>query len=113
VTEQFVRNGLRVLNRELGADFDEGAFTYVPFWDPHMHRMDMRLRADMPQHVHVPGAAIDFFLASGEEIRMEISTKFTRETVRDELGAVGLDVVETWTDPAGDFAVTLARKQGD
>jgi len=113
VTEQFVRNGLRVLNRELGADFDEGAFTYVPFWDPHMHRMDMRLRADMPQHVHVPGAAIDFFLASGEEIRMEISTKFTRETVRDELGAVGLDVVETWTDAAGDFAVTLARKQGD
>jgi uncharacterized SAM-dependent methyltransferase len=31
--------------------------------------------------------------------------------VRDELDAVGLDVVETWTDSGGDFAVTLARKR--
>jgi L-histidine Nalpha-methyltransferase len=113
LTDRFVRNGLRVLNRELGADFDVDAFTYVPFWDPHMHRMDLRLRAEMPQHVTIPGAGVEIDLASGEEIRMEISTKFTSDTVRDELGAVGLEVVETWTDSGGDFAVTLARKQGD
>jgi L-histidine Nalpha-methyltransferase len=41
---------------------------------------------------------------------MEISTKFTVAGIREELGAVGLDVVETWTDDGGDFAVTLARK---
>ena len=35
VTEAFVTNCLRVLNRELGADFDLDAFSYVPFWDPH------------------------------------------------------------------------------
>jgi L-histidine Nalpha-methyltransferase len=113
LTDRFVRNGLRVLNRELGADFDVDAFTYVPFWDPHMHRMDLRLRAEMPQHVTIPGAGVEIDLASGEEIRMEISTKFTSDTVRDELGAVGLEVVETWTDSGGDFAVTLARRQGD
>jgi L-histidine Nalpha-methyltransferase len=113
LTDRFVRNGLRVLNRELGADFDVDAFTYVPFWDPHMHRMDLRLRAEMPQHVTIPGAGVEIDLASGEEIRMEISTKFTSDTVRDELGAVGLEVVETWTDSGGDFAVTLARKQDD
>jgi L-histidine N-alpha-methyltransferase len=39
------RNGLRVLNRDLRADFDVGRFTYVPFWDPHLRRMDIRLRA--------------------------------------------------------------------
>jgi L-histidine N-alpha-methyltransferase len=111
LTDSFVRNGLRVLNRELGADFDVDAFTYVPFWDPLMHRMDLRLRAEMPQHVTIPGAGVEFELASGEEIRMEISTKFTRDNVRDELGAVGLDVVHTWTDRADDFAVTLARKR--
>jgi L-histidine N-alpha-methyltransferase len=110
LTDRFIRNGLRVLNRDLGADFDVDAFTYVPFWDPHMHRMDLRLRAEMPQQVTIPGASVEFDLASGEEIRMEISTKFTHDTVRDELGAVGLDVVRTWTDPADDFAVTLARK---
>jgi len=111
VTEKFVRNGLRVVNRELGADFDLGGFTYVPFWDPHLQRMDLRLRAETPMHVTIPGAGVELHLASGEEIRMEISTKFTVAGIREELGAVGLDPVQTWTDAHGDFAVTLARKE--
>ena len=113
VTDRFVRNGLRVLNRELGADFDLGGFTYVPFWDPHLQRMDLRLRAETPMHVAIPGADVELHLASGEEIRMEISTKFTTDGIREELAAVGLDVTETWTDRRGDFAVTLARKLED
>jgi len=111
VTDRFVRNGLRVLNRELGADFDVGGFTYVPFWDPHLRRMDLRLRAETPMHVSVPEADLELHLASGEEIRMEISTKFTVDGVREELDAVGLTPVETWTDARDDFAVTLARKE--
>src|SRR5918994_1387320 len=70
VTEAFVKNSLRVLNRELGADFDVDTFSYVPFWDRRMQRMDLRLRAEMPQHVTVPGARIELDLASGEEIRV-------------------------------------------
>jgi L-histidine N-alpha-methyltransferase len=110
VTAEFVLNSLRVLNRELGADFDLDGFSYVPFWDPHMERMDLRLRAETPMDVTVPGAGIDLHLASGEEIRMEISTKFTVDSIREELGAVAFDVVATWTDARDDFAVTLARK---
>ncbi|MEQ6900060.1 L-histidine N(alpha)-methyltransferase [Nocardioides sp. YIM 152588] len=110
VTEAFVKNGLAVLNRELGADFDADAFGYVPFWDPRLQRMDLRLRSEVPQRVRIPGADLDLDLAAGEEIRIEISTKFTRERIAGELGAVGLDVAEQWTDAAGDFAVTLARK---
>jgi L-histidine N-alpha-methyltransferase len=112
ITDRFVRNGLRVLNHELGADFDLGGFTYVPFWDPHQQRMDLRLRAETPMHVTIPGAGVELHLASGEEIRMEISTKFTVDGIREELAAAGLDTVETWTDTRGDFAVTLARKAG-
>jgi L-histidine N-alpha-methyltransferase len=111
VTDRFVRNGLRVLNRELGADFDVGGFTYVPFWDPHMQRMDLRLRAESPMHVTIPGAGVELHLASGEEVRMEISTKFTLEGIREELTTVGLGATETWTDAHGDFAVTLALKE--
>ncbi|PWN04174.1 L-histidine N(alpha)-methyltransferase [Nocardioides silvaticus] len=110
VTEAFVKNSLHVLNRELGADFDPDAFSYVPFWDRRMQRMDLRLRAEMPQHVALPGAGIELDLASGEEIRVEISTKFTPEGLRKELEAVGLRVARTWTDPTDSFAVTLARK---
>ncbi len=113
ITERFVRNGLQVLNRDLGADFDVEAFTYVPFWDPHLRRMDLRLRSEMPQRIRIPGADLDLQLASGEEIRMEISTKFTVDSIREELGAVGFEVARTWTDGRDDFAVTLARKLED
>jgi L-histidine N-alpha-methyltransferase len=108
VTAAFVTNCLRVVNRELGADFDLDAFSYVPFWDPHMERMDLRVRAEMPQRVTIPGAGLSFDLASGEEIRVEISTKFRLEGIAAELVAAGFTVAEAWTDHAGDFALTLA-----
>jgi len=111
VTAAFVTNCLRVLNRELGADFDVDAFSYVPFWDPRQERMDLRLRADMPQRVTIPGADLAIELAHGEEIRVEISTKFRPDRLRDELGSAGFSVERTWTDDAGDFALTLARRE--
>lgn len=110
LTADFVLNSLRVLNRELDADFDLDAFSYVPFWDPHMERMDLRLRSEMPQRVRIPGAGLDIELASGEEIRVEISTKFRFEGIRAELATSGFDVTGRYTDPADDFAVILARR---
>jgi L-histidine N-alpha-methyltransferase len=110
VTAEFVSNCLRVVNRELGADFDLEQFSYVPFWDPHMERMDLRVRAEMPQRVTIPGADLVFDLASGEEIRIEISTKFRPEGIAAELTAAGFTVAQTWTDHAGDFALTLAMR---
>ncbi|WP_028655868.1 L-histidine N(alpha)-methyltransferase [Nocardioides sp. J54] len=110
VTEAFIRNALTVVNRELGADFDQSAFSYVPFWDPHMERMDLRLRAEVPQRVRLPGAGLELDLAMGEELRVEISTKFRPERLAAELEAAGLGVAQAWTDDAGDFALTLATK---
>lgn len=110
VTEQFILNSLAVLNRELEADFDLGAFRYVPFWDPAMERIDMRLRAEAPQRVTLPGADLVVELAAGEEIRVEISTKFRPEKLRRELGEGGFTVEHLWSDE--DFALTLARRDG-
>ena len=110
VTEQFVLNSLRVLNRELGADFDLDGFSYIPFWDAHMERMDLRLRAEMPQQVTIPGADLVLDLASGEEIRVEISTKFRVSKIAAELEVAGFGITRVWTDAAGDFALTLATK---
>jgi L-histidine Nalpha-methyltransferase len=42
-------------------------------------------------------------------MRTEISSKFTREQVERELWDAGFVVEHTWTDPAGDFMLTLAR----
>ncbi len=110
LTAEFVTNCLRVLNRELGADFDLDAFSYVPFWDPRMERMDLRLRAEVPLRVTVPGADISFELASGEEIRVEISTKFRPEGIEAELAGAGFTLARIWTDADHDFALTLAHR---
>lgn len=113
VTERFVTNGLHVLNRELGADFDLDAFGYVPLWDPHEERMDLRLRAETPQRVALPGADLEVDIAEGEELRVEISTKFRPERIRAELDAAGFEVAEIYTDgeeTQDDFALTLARR---
>lgn len=110
VTAEFVRNSLGVLNRELEADFDLDGFSYIPFWDARMERMDLRLRAEMPQRVTIPGADVTLDLASGEEIRVEISTKFRLEGLAEELARADLSVTKTWTDPDEDFALTLATK---
>ncbi len=71
----------------------------------------MRLRAEEPQVVTVPGAGIVVELATGEEICVEISTKFRPDGIRAELDEAGFAVAQTWTDPAGDFALTLARRR--
>lgn len=110
ITDQFIRNALVVLNRELGADFDPDAFSYIPFWDPHMERIDMRLRSEVPQRVTVPGADLVLDLAVGEEIRVEISTKFRVSTIASELEQAGFGVTRVWTDAANEFALTLATK---
>jgi L-histidine N-alpha-methyltransferase len=112
ITAEFVLNSLRVLNRELGADFDLDRFRYVAFWDPAMERMDLRVRSEVPQTVRVPGAGLELDLAAGQEIRVEISTKFRPEGIARELADAGLEVAGSWTDPDGDFAVTLARRPG-
>jgi L-histidine N-alpha-methyltransferase len=110
VTAAFVLNCLGVLNRELGADFDLDAFSYVPFWDPHMERMDLRLRSEAPQRVTIPGADLVLDLAVGEEIHVEISTKFRVSKIAAELEQAGFGVSRVWTDDPGDFALTLATK---
>ncbi|MDQ3293473.1 MAG: ergothioneine biosynthesis protein EgtB [Actinomycetota bacterium] len=109
VTAAFDRNALRVLNRELGADFDPEAFDHVAHWDPDASWIEMRLVARSPQRVRVPALDdLEVRFEAGEWLRTEISAKFTAEGIRDELWEAGLVVQHQWTDPAGDFLVSLA-----
>jgi L-histidine N-alpha-methyltransferase len=108
VTAAFNKNVLRVLNRSLQADFDEDWFEHVAVWDPEQEWIEMRLRSLRAQTVHVADLELDVEFAAGEEVRTEISAKFRRERVESELAEAGYRLVEWWTDPVGDFAVSLA-----
>jgi L-histidine N-alpha-methyltransferase len=112
VTEEFSRNVLHVLNRELDADFDAEAFTHVALWDPREERMDLRLRAEGDHDVHIAGADLDVRLHDGDEIRVEVSTKFRIEAITAELAEAGFDVRHVWQDGRGDVALVLARATG-
>jgi L-histidine N-alpha-methyltransferase len=109
VTAEFNRNLLRVLNRELGADFVPSQFDHLARWNEAESCIEMRLCAQQAMGVDVPALDLRIGFAEGEEMRTEISTKFTSTTVRTELATAGLAVVASWTDPAGDYLLTLAR----
>src|SRR6478736_2840319 len=109
VTAEFNRNVLRVLNRELGADFDVEAFSHRAVWDADHEWVEMRLVATREMHVVVPeiGVSVDF--ARGEEMRTEISAKFRRDGVEAELEAAGFADQTCWTDCNDRFALVLAE----
>jgi L-histidine N-alpha-methyltransferase len=108
VTAEFNRNVLLVLNRELKADFDPEAFAHVAAWDTAHEWIEMRLRSVRDQQVNVAALDLGVPFAAGEEMRTEISAKFRRQGVERELVAAGLAMTRWWTDPAGDFGVSLA-----
>jgi L-histidine Nalpha-methyltransferase len=108
VTAAFNRNVLSVLNRELAADFAPERFAHVARWNPAEEWIEMRLRSEATQTVHVDELDLEIEFAGGEEMRTEISAKFRRERVEAELAAAGLAVAAWWTDPEGDFALSLS-----
>ncbi|MEV6617348.1 L-histidine N(alpha)-methyltransferase [Streptomyces sp. NPDC051051] len=108
VTAAFNKNVLAVVNRELGGDFDPGAFDHVALWDAENEWIEMRLRSRTAQTVKLPalGLAVDF--TAGEELRTEVSAKFREAGVRAELSAAGLGLSRWWTDREGRFALSLS-----
>ncbi|MQA60760.1 MAG: L-histidine N(alpha)-methyltransferase [Actinophytocola sp.] len=109
VTAEFNRNVLRVLNRELCADFDVDAFEHVAVWDAEREWIEMRLRATRQMWVKVPELGLVVPFARGEEMRTEVSAKFRPDIVEAELAAAGFDRKRWWTDDAGLFGVALAE----
>jgi L-histidine N-alpha-methyltransferase len=108
VTAAFNRNLLAVINRELEADFDLDAFEHVAFYDREQEWIEMRLRALRPQVVEIRKLDLTVHFANREELRTEISAKFTRERVEADLAAAGLRLDEFLTDPDGLFALSVA-----
>ena len=109
VTAEFNKNVLHVLNRELDADFDPEQFEHVAFWDADNQWMDIRLRSLSEQFSDVRVLDMRVHFARNEEMRTEISTKFTRERLASSYADAGLELVEWWTDPQELYALSLAR----
>jgi L-histidine N-alpha-methyltransferase len=110
VTARFNLNLLRVMNRELDADFDLDGFAHVARYDPGPPWIEMRLRALRRQVVQLHAVGMTVVFEEGEEMRTEISCKFTRGSVASMYADAGLALEEWHEDPRGWFAVSLARR---
>ena len=108
VTAAFDKNVLAVLDRDLGADFKAEEFEHRAVWDTEHEWIEMRLESTVDQRVHVAALDLDVTFEAGEQMRTEISAKFRREGVTRELAEAGLRLEQWWTDPAGDFALSLS-----
>jgi L-histidine N-alpha-methyltransferase len=109
VTAEFNRNVLRVLNRELDADFEPEDFEHVALFDAEHEWIEMRLRARREHTTLVRELDLPVHFHAGEEMRTEISAKFTCERIEGDLAAAGLELVRVFTDPDELFALSLAR----
>jgi L-histidine Nalpha-methyltransferase len=107
VTAEFNRNILHVINVALGADFRPARFKHVALYNERARWIEMRLRAREAHSVHVRALDLDVHFDRGEDVRTEISCKFTRSGFKRELGAAGLELRSWYTDEEGLFALSL------
>jgi L-histidine N-alpha-methyltransferase len=107
VTAEFNRNVLHVINSRLGANFQPARFDHVAFYDEAGTRIEMRLRAREAQDVRIRALDMHVHFERDEDIRTEISCKFTRADLERELAPAGLEVKSWYTDEQELFALSL------
>lgn len=106
VTAQFTHNLLTVLNRELGADFDPSQFTHDARWIPEREWIQIGLRSLREQQVTLPAVDLQADFAEGELLHTEVSSKFRREVLENELTAAEFELRGWWDN--GDVALLVA-----
>ncbi|CAN5265410.1 L-histidine N(alpha)-methyltransferase [soil metagenome] len=106
ITAEFNRNILRVVNRELEADFDPDAFRHRAFYNTELGRIEMHLEAEHAQVVSIPGMA-PLRIRAGETIRTEISCKYDRASVQELFAASGLRIDGWHADAEALFALVI------
>jgi L-histidine N-alpha-methyltransferase len=112
VTAEFNRNVLHVLNANLGADLIPDRFEHVAFYDEDGRWIEMRLRALEDHSAYIEALDMAVRFERGEEIRTEISCKFTRRALEREYSDAGLRMVSWHTDRDGLFALSVATLDG-
>ena len=108
VTAAFNLNLLNVLNRELDADFDPQAFEHYALFNPQESQIEMFLIAMREQRVRLGELDQVLEFREGDNIRTEISRKFTRERLENLLGGSGFGVRAHYESDGTKFSLVLA-----
>ncbi len=107
VTAAFNRNLLVRVNRELRSDFDLAQFRHDVRYDRAQRRIEMHLRSDRRQTVHIREVGLTCEFQSGETIRTEACHKFDLGELRDLARRSGFHTEAQWVDEEWPFAESL------
>lgn len=108
-TAEFNLNVLRVLNKELHANFDLASFDHSAFYNTDDARIEMHLVSSREQQVTLGALKETIDFSDQESILTEISRKFTPQTLNQLLGDAGLELVEHFQPENEYFSLLLAR----
>ncbi|HEX2239186.1 MAG TPA: L-histidine N(alpha)-methyltransferase [Gammaproteobacteria bacterium] len=108
LTAAFNLNVLRVLNRELNANFDLRAFDHYAHYNAVERQMEMYLIARSAQTVHLRALNEILKLEAGERILTEISRKFTPKALSTLLHDAGFRAQAHYASDNGYFSLVLA-----
>jgi len=103
VTACFNLNLLVRINRELGGNFDLGAFTHRAIYNHERHRIEMHLISVKAQTVRLLGRNVSFL--HDETIHTENSYKYSVERFTALVRGAGWRVLKSWTDDEMMFSV--------
>ncbi|MBJ7347672.1 MAG: L-histidine N(alpha)-methyltransferase [Thermoleophilaceae bacterium] len=111
VTAEFNKNILTAINQNLRGNFAPEQFEHVAFFDRDNSWIEMRLRAACDQAVRIGAVGLDLVFEAGDEIRTEISRKFSRQSFEHELTATGIAVDQWYSDTDERFALVLVKPE--
>ncbi|UPG96010.1 L-histidine N(alpha)-methyltransferase [Luteibacter aegosomatissinici] len=103
VTRDFTLNMLVRLNREIGTDFDVGAFRHRARYNALAGRIETTLVSTKRQDVHVGHDVFPF--REDEAMQVEYSCKYSLEDFAQMAGKAGLSVAQVWMDADKRFSV--------
>jgi L-histidine N-alpha-methyltransferase len=112
VSAAFNLNVLLRINRELGGNFDLGAFRHRAVWNRRLSRMEMYLVATKRQVVRIDAIDLEVELGEEEPIWTESSYKDTASGWTRRLEEAGLETLAQWIDNEDGFALSLVRVLG-
>ena len=110
VTQAFTLNMLARLNRELGCNFELGAFRHRAHYNAMAGRIETHILSDRDQRVRV--GRLQVLFREEEAMLVEYSCKYSLDDFALLAAVAGLAVQQVWLDPQGLFSLQYLTRAG-
>lgn len=107
ITEQFNKNILYRIDKELCGHFNLDTFRHEAPWVEEHSRIEMRLVSQIDQAVEIEGLETVFHFKAGEYIHTENSHKWSKDAFLQMVEVAGLRLSSCWLDSKNWFALNL------